>query len=297
MGERKVLNKYYPPDFDPELLPRNKKPKDRQIEVRIMIPFTLCCVTCKEFSYRGKKFNSKKEIASDVDYLGIAIHRFFIKCPRCASEIVFRTDPKNADYHMEHGATRNYEIWNDKRGEEDSQYAERESEEAGDAMMALENRTADSQIEMDILDALDDSKLLNARHQKVDTNKIIDKMREEHEKQKKETFELDEADEEALEKVEFGGSAKRIGEEEELRREKARQEVIAAAKAAASGAVQASGGKAAAEPARRPGVVLKRKADAPPVDAPAGKEAAPKEAAPTMAGLMGGYTDSGSSSD
>ena len=26
-----VLNKYYPPDFDPELLPRNKKPKDRQV--------------------------------------------------------------------------------------------------------------------------------------------------------------------------------------------------------------------------------------------------------------------------
>ena len=33
------------------------------IEVRIMIPFTMCCLTCKEFSYRGKKFNSKKEIA------------------------------------------------------------------------------------------------------------------------------------------------------------------------------------------------------------------------------------------
>jgi len=70
-----VLNKYYPPDFDPELLPRNKKPRDRQIEVRIMIPFTLCCSTCKEFSYRGKKFNSKKEIAQDIDYLGLHIHR------------------------------------------------------------------------------------------------------------------------------------------------------------------------------------------------------------------------------
>jgi hypothetical protein len=49
--------------------------EDRQIEVRIMIPFTLCCTTCKEFSYRGKKFNSKKEIAQDIDYLGISIHR------------------------------------------------------------------------------------------------------------------------------------------------------------------------------------------------------------------------------
>lgn len=62
-----------------------------QIEVRIMIPFTLCCNECKEFSYRGKKFNSKKEIAQDINYLGLSIHRFFIKCPRCASQIVFRT--------------------------------------------------------------------------------------------------------------------------------------------------------------------------------------------------------------
>ena len=34
-------------------------------------------------------------------------------------------------------------------------------------MAALESRTLDSKIEMDILDALDDSKLLNARHQKA----------------------------------------------------------------------------------------------------------------------------------
>mmetsp|Transcript_56136 Transcript_56136/g.128465 ORF Transcript_56136/g.128465 Transcript_56136/m.128465 type:complete len:266 (+) Transcript_56136:91-888(+) len=107
--------------------------------------------------------------------------------------------------------------------------------------------------------------------------------------------------------MEFGGSAKRMGEEEEHRRHRARQGAIAAAKAEASGAVQAAGGKAASEPARRPGVVLKRKAGAPPTGAPDGKpegkegkeDLAPKskEAAATMAGLMGEYSDSGSSSD
>ena len=30
-----VLNKYYPPDFDPELLPRNKKPRDKQVCTRL----------------------------------------------------------------------------------------------------------------------------------------------------------------------------------------------------------------------------------------------------------------------
>ena len=110
-----------------------------------MIPFTLCCLTCKEFSYRGKKFNSKKEIAQDINYLGLHIHRFFIKCPRCASEIVFRTDPETADYKMESGATRNYEIWNDRRNEVE------EEDNGDDAMKALEARTQDSKMEMEIL--------------------------------------------------------------------------------------------------------------------------------------------------
>lgn len=39
-------------------------------------------------------------------------------------------------------------------------------------MKALENRTRDSKIEMDILDALDDSKMLNARKAKLDTSKV-----------------------------------------------------------------------------------------------------------------------------
>ena len=55
MGERKVLNKYFPPDFDPSLVPRTKKPKDKQQEVRMMLPYTFCCNTCGEFMYRAKK--------------------------------------------------------------------------------------------------------------------------------------------------------------------------------------------------------------------------------------------------
>ena len=41
MGERKVLNRYFPPDFDPLLVPKRKYDPYKQVEVRMMIPFSL----------------------------------------------------------------------------------------------------------------------------------------------------------------------------------------------------------------------------------------------------------------
>ena len=44
MSERKVLNKYFPPDFDPAKIPRRKMGKDKQQVVRLMAPFSMRCV-------------------------------------------------------------------------------------------------------------------------------------------------------------------------------------------------------------------------------------------------------------
>jgi Saf4/Yju2 protein len=55
--------------------------------------------------------------AQDVvgeDYLGIRIFRFYFHCKNCGAEISMKTDPKNSDYAMEQGATRNYEPWREK---------------------------------------------------------------------------------------------------------------------------------------------------------------------------------------
>lgn len=173
MGERKVLNKYFPPDFDPSLVPRRKRPKNEQIEVRMMLPFSLQCATCGEYMYRGKKFNSRKEEVADETYHGIRIFRFYIKCITCAAEITFRTDPQRGDYAAEHGCVRNFEPWREREDEEDAAATQREDEERGDAMKALENRTLDSKREMDILDALDEIKAINQRHARVDTDALL----------------------------------------------------------------------------------------------------------------------------
>ncbi len=184
MADRKALNHYYPPDFDPAKIPRRKAPKDQQQTVRLMAPFSMRCNTCGEYIYKGKKFNARKELVLGEDYYGIKIFRFYIRCTQCSAEITFKTDPKNADYLAEHGASRNFVPT--KEGEdaegEDKMLTEEEKLEKkleqleGDPMKQLEARTLDSRREMEILDALQDIRTRNARLERVDTDAVLAKL-------------------------------------------------------------------------------------------------------------------------
>ena len=169
MGERKVLNKYIPPDFDPSKIPRSKK-KDgakTQSKIRMMLPMSICCNTCGNYITKGTKFNARKEDAIGEEYLGLKVFRFYFRCSRCSAEIAMKTDPKNADYVVEAGAKRNFEPWREKDAAQAENDAEREREEAGDTMKQLENRTKESKREMDITAALDEMRSLNARQADV----------------------------------------------------------------------------------------------------------------------------------
>ena len=180
MGERKVLNKYFPSDFDPSLIPRGKKlsKKDGTVPVRMMLPFSVQCSTCMTFLYRGTKFNSKKEPMGGPDgrYLGIQRFRFYIKCTLCSRTISFLTDPQNTDYEMENGGTRNYEVYKDKEKKEEETLEEKEQDEKEDPMKALENRLLDSQREMQELDDLEEIRAMNRKHigQLTDINAVLD---------------------------------------------------------------------------------------------------------------------------
>ncbi len=217
MGERKVLNKYYPPDFDPSLIPKGKRPKNDQVKVRMMMPMSVRCATCGEYIYKGKKFNSRKETVAGEEYLGIKIFRFYVKCPRCAAELSIKTDPKNADYVCEFGASRNFEPWRDKEKQIEEAKEQRKQEEEGDAMKALENRTLDSKIEMDILDALDEIRSINSRNSRLELDQIIESKISQNEKRANMLSEEDEA----LVRSVFGKSdnVKRLDEDDDAKDE------------------------------------------------------------------------------
>ncbi|KJR80681.1 mRNA splicing protein Yju2 [Sporothrix schenckii 1099-18] len=189
MSERKVLSKYYPPDFDPSALARRvKKPKKGQQSgpavqvVRLMAPMSMRCTRCGEYIYKGRKFNARKETPLDEKYLGIQIYRFYIRCTRCSGEIIFKTDPKNQDYSLVSGAKRNVEAWRhatqEEQEETDEQRLDRlEAEEAeanGEAaaeqnrMEELEAKTLEAKREMEVADALDEIRTRNARIARAD---------------------------------------------------------------------------------------------------------------------------------
>ncbi|PVH92140.1 DUF572-domain-containing protein [Periconia macrospinosa] len=174
MSERKVLSKYYPPDFDPSKITRTRGPKQagpKVQTVRLMAPFSMKCTHCGEFIYKGRKFNARKE-TTDEKYYNITIFRFYIRCTRCSGEITFKTDPKNMDYECEKGAKRNFEPWreaklNEETEEERLDRLEREEAER-DAMKELETKVHDAKQEMAISDALDEIRSRNARIERAD---------------------------------------------------------------------------------------------------------------------------------
>lgn len=226
MSERKVLNKYYPPDFDPSKIPRMKLARNRQYTVRLMAPFNMRCKTCGEYIYKGKKFNARKEDVEGDDYLGIRIYRFYIKCTRCLQEISFKTDPKNTDYEIEAGATRNFMAL--KLAEEQAQREEDEEkeEEATNPMKLLEKRTLQSKQELELLESLEELKDLNRRQQTIDYGQMLQQYDGEASRQRTEK-EQEELDEQYIKSI-FGKrqSTRTVVEEEieELEKEEKEEE-------------------------------------------------------------------------
>ncbi|KAL8667854.1 MAG: hypothetical protein Q9202_000319 [Teloschistes flavicans] len=226
MSERKVLSKYYPPDFDPSKITRARKPKSdlppgpKVQTVRLMAPFSMKCTSCGEYIYKGRKFNARKE-TTDEKYYSISIFRFYIRCTRCSGEITFKTDPRGMDYVCERGAKRNFEVWRqggDGEGKETDEERldrlEREQEERS-AMEELEAKVVDAKQEMAIADALDEIRTRNARNERAAAATGSGGEEEEGVAEDEERRRVEMEDEEAARRAfqtESGERVRRIGE-------------------------------------------------------------------------------------
>jgi len=211
MSERKVLNKYYPPDYDPSKIPRTRtkdgKGRNATFEIRLMAPCNMRCTTCGEYIYKGRKFNARKEDVDDMSYLGLRIYRFYIKCTACVSEICFRTDPENTDYVLEAGATRNFEALKKAEEQADREAQARKEELENNPMKLLEERTAASKNEMEIAESLDELRELNRRTVNIDYQGIIEGFADERRKTEEERLKAELAEDEAFVKSVFSKSA------------------------------------------------------------------------------------------
>lgn len=127
MSERKSINKYYPPDYNPIEAEKQSKKLSRKLKngsqkdivtIRLMTPFSMRCNSCDTFIPKNRKFNGKKELLKERYLNNVKIYRLVIRCPLCSNVISFRTDPRSSDYVMENGAIRNFIKQNDVIGED-----------------------------------------------------------------------------------------------------------------------------------------------------------------------------------
>ncbi|KAF2351776.1 CWC16 protein [Trinorchestia longiramus] len=153
-GERKGVNKYYPPDYDPNKGGLNKflgthalRERARKLHLGILIirfemPYNIWCDGCENHIGTGVRYNAEKKKVGM--YYTTPIYQFRMKCHLCDNHFEIRTDPANLDYEIISGARRQERRWdpseNDQVAPEDKAVGRKM---AADAMFKLEHSAAD----------------------------------------------------------------------------------------------------------------------------------------------------------
>lgn len=129
MGERKGVNKYYPPDFDYKkhgsldryhnshpLRERAAKLSQGILIIRFEMPYNIWCNGCNKHIGMGVRYNSEKKKVGN--YYSTIIYKFRMKCHLCDQYFEIQTDPANCDYKILSGARRKEERWDAKANEQ-----------------------------------------------------------------------------------------------------------------------------------------------------------------------------------
>ncbi|XP_074266976.1 uncharacterized protein LOC141590270 [Silene latifolia] len=112
-----------------------------------------------------------------------------------------KTNPRNSDYTVEAGASRNFEPWRHQDKELVEKKRKRDAEEMGDGMKALENRALDSKRKMDRMVAVGEIMSVKSRHATVSVNAMLQTLQRGGEDEERK---LNEADEELIKSVFHG---------------------------------------------------------------------------------------------
>ncbi|XP_067677962.1 coiled-coil domain-containing protein 130 homolog [Haliotis asinina] len=156
MAERKAVNKYYPPDWDPSkgsinqyvgqhpLRERARKLGQGILVIRFEMPYNIWCGGCNSHIGMGVRYNAEK--SKTGNYYSTPIYKFRMKCHLCDNYFEIQTDPKNHDYVILSGARRKEQRWDPKENEqivpEDKAV---QKKLATDAMYKLEHGSDDHQ--------------------------------------------------------------------------------------------------------------------------------------------------------
>ncbi|TRY97832.1 hypothetical protein DNTS_014964 [Danionella cerebrum] len=156
-GERKGVNKYYPPDFDPAkhgsingywkthpLRERARKLSQGILIIRFEMPYNIWCDGCKNHIGMGVRYNAEKKKVGN--YYTTPIYRFRMKCHLCVNYIEMQTDPATCDYVIVSGAQRKEERWDMAENEQilTTEHKEKEKLET-DAMFKLDHGGKDKE--------------------------------------------------------------------------------------------------------------------------------------------------------
>ncbi|XP_052776847.1 coiled-coil domain-containing protein 130 homolog [Mya arenaria] len=154
MAERKSVNKYYPPDWDPSkgsvnqyvgqhpLRDRAKKLGQGILVIRFEMPYNIWCGGCGSHIGMGVRYNAEK--TKTGMYYTTPLYKFRMKCHLCDNYFEIQTDPKNHDYVILEGARRKEQRWDPKEnGQIETEDKAVIKKMATDAMFKLEHGSDD----------------------------------------------------------------------------------------------------------------------------------------------------------
>ncbi|CAG9815262.1 unnamed protein product [Phaedon cochleariae] len=157
MGERKGVNKYYPPDYDPRVGGLNKflgthalRERARKIDkgiiiIRFEMPYNIWCEGCKNHIGMGVRYNAEKTKVGM--YYTTPVYEFKMKCHLCDNHFVIRADPANLDYVIQTGARRQENRWDPTdNGQVVPETKETQKRLFDDSMFKLEHGSQDKSI-------------------------------------------------------------------------------------------------------------------------------------------------------